>query len=171
MKLKTLFTEVLLLLAIAALSITTAYLISPAHKLSQPIIDLQIHDIYLVIRSSGAIVFTFCLLSTLIYFIKEWFHRFSRRLQSVIFIIINSLFVLELCQFFIVAAALNPGNISPDLSMSALPNAAPGLQDSPAKSLIEHLPLIAIILLIISLGTLITGTLLTGKSWTKSIIS
>lgn len=132
------------------------------------LIDVQLHDTYFVMEPSTLIFPVSCLFIMLIYLIKEWFSGFKRRLQNLILLTSNFLFLVWLYPVSIFIKVLpQPGwTIYPPLS--ALPNAAisdfEGKQKEYALMVnsLKHLtPIVVIVFMLI----LVIISIIIGKNW------
>ena len=163
MKLKPIITEVIILIVIY---IATWFLIPilTGSWRGNASLDINLHDTYFVIAPSAFKTLEFFALTTITYLIKEGFYRYRRRLQNLILVIANFLFLIII---YPLSAFLNmltkPGwTIYPPLS--ALPKAEPPYVQKMENTLYAIKQTTLIVIIIFMLILVITA-ILTGKNW------
>ncbi|SDP87417.1 hypothetical protein SAMN05428975_3243 [Mucilaginibacter sp. OK268] len=160
MKLKTIITDVVKLFVIYIVTWLLMCLLSGSWD-SKGSLELNFPDTYFVIKRSTITIPAFLLLTTVTYLIAEFFYRYKRRLQNLILIIANFLFLITLYPF---STLLNlvpkPGwTIYPPLS--ALPKSTPDQEMNTFYFIKQMTPVLVIIFMLI----LVITAILTGKNW------
>jgi len=163
MKLKPVITEVIILLVIyiaARLSISLF--------IGNTSLDINFNDTYWVISQSVIVIliFTapvFLMLTTITYLIKEGFYRYKRKLQNLILIVANFLFLTVMYPLSVLVNMIQKagGTLYPPLS--ALPKTvSPAHHDSNVLYIFMQItPALIIIFMLI----LVITAILTGKNW------
>lgn len=163
MKLKPIITEVIILVVIYIVARLSIPFLTASWG-GNASLDINLHDTYFVIDRSALAIPAFLMLTTFIYLIKEGFYRYKRKLQNLILIIFNFLFLIVVYPF---SALMNmmpkPGwTIYPPLS--ALPNGVIPTADKGENilySIKQATPIVIIIFMLI----LVITAILTGKNW------
>ncbi|MBB6108133.1 hypothetical protein [Mucilaginibacter lappiensis] len=163
MKLKPIITEVIILAVI--------YIVA---RLSVPLfigntsMDINFNDTYWVINQSAIVIliFTvpvFLMLTTVTYLIKEGFYRYKRKVQNLILIVANFLFITVIYLLSLLFNMIQKagGTLYPPLS--ALPKTvSPAHHDSNVVyTAMQITPALIIIFMLI----LVITAILTGKNW------
>jgi len=94
--------------------------------------DINFHDTYFVIGRTAIVIPAFFMLATVIYLLKEGFYRYKRKLQNLVLVIANFLFLIVL---FPLSALVNmmPNTLYPP--QSALPQVTPPADGQNANTL------------------------------------
>ncbi|NHA06567.1 hypothetical protein G7092_22350 [Mucilaginibacter sp. HC2] len=163
MKLKPIITEVIILIAIYLATRLFVPFLAGSWE-GNASLDINLHDTYFVIDWSVIIIPVFLMLTTIIYLVKESFYCYKRRLQNLILIIANFLFLLII---YPLSALLNmipkpDWTIYPPLS--ALPNGVISTADK-GENILYFIKQITPALIIIFMLILVITAILTGKNW------
>ena len=166
MKLKPIITEVIILAPIYIATRLSGPFLTASWG-GNSALDINLHDTYFVIDRSVINIPVFLMLTTIIYLIKEGFYRYKRRLQNLILIIANFLFLIVVYPFSVLLNMIpKPGwTIYPPLS--ALPKAEPPYEQKMENTLYAIKQGTLIVIIIFMLILVITAILI-GKNWNSN---
>jgi hypothetical protein len=135
--------------------------------LTGPTLDIGFNYIYLALLLTTLTQITqpflFLMLVTIIYLIKEGVHGYKRKLQNIILITSNFLFIIQLTKRLeIVGFLMLSGETTIYPPLSALPKVKPSLK---AAGEVFHMERILFAILIFFMLILVITAILTGKNW------
>lgn len=168
MKLKPIITEVIILVVIYIVARLCAPLLIGNIWGGNSALDINVHDTYFVINQSAIATLilatpVFLMLTTVIYLIKEGFYRYKRKLQNLILIVVNFLFLTVMYPLSVLINTILKTGATLYPPLSALPKRySPPHHDSNALYIAMQItPALIIIFMLI----LVITAILTGKNW------
>ena len=162
-ELKSLIIEFIILIAIFTATWLAAFWLTGRHHILHPALEIELHDTYFVLSWKTIVAEPFLMFVTIIYLVKESFHGYKRRIQNLILIVSDFLFIIQLSKFFSLAGMLEVNQqwtVYP--SLPELQNEKTPVEYNHEILLVEHGMFIT---LIIFLLILIASAILTGKNW------
>jgi hypothetical protein len=133
-------------------------------QILRPAYELNIHDTYFILSWQTLVLRPYLMTVTVVYLFREWRQRFKRRLQNLILVISNAIFIMQLYPLFVVAGMLVGWN--PELSLSVVSASSLESQSSyQSVYWLVHLKLLLVLILGVFMVVLIVTAILTGINW------